>query len=392
MTPPPTSEFETIRMDACERMFARTPRLAMLVFEPTFAVLGLFVAFTAVEPWRRGAALALIASLVAMNLFDRNRSNPRSVAMHWFLAVGLIAITGGPLSPALPILVIGAVSAPSKIGHRAARMKSATSIVFVWTVTLLWPHGTAAWLSATCMTTLIFGAHVIGVWIRETSDVMLRSSLDARDELVRTHSERLLELTKLQERLANDLRNPLASIKGLACLVDLDPSRACERIAVLKKAVDRMQQILDEHLSFSRPLTPMSAESTDVQAILTAVVQLHAGVARKKKLTLDMSNTERVDVMGDPRKVRQMVTNLVAYAIDASTDGGTIELTARRYDERVHIGVRHRGIDLDAGVGLTIVRALAEQHGGSMRLTSPAEGGLDAEVDLPRGIVSERAF
>src|SRR5262249_38691580 len=129
-------------------------------------------------------------------------------------------------------------------------------------------------------------------------------------------------------------------------------------------------------------------------------------------LTLDASQADCVEVVGDSRKVKQILMNLLRNAIEASEPGGTIELTARRNGHRVVLGVLDRGPGLSAelldrageagvttkeeasGLGLTIVRALAEQHGGSLALRNRDGGGLAAEVDLPlccpRGGCDER--
>jgi signal transduction histidine kinase len=242
------------------------------------------------------------------------------------------------------------------------------------------------------------------MWIRAAGDRMLRASLEARDEAVRTHGERLRELNKLQESLAHELKNPLASIKGLAGLVELDPPRACERLAVLQKEVCRMQLILDDHLSFSRPLTPLVTELTDVHAVIATVVRLHEGLARDKQLTLDMTGTEHIELLGDPHKLRQILMHLLINAIDAGERGSIIEVAASKEDDRVRIAVLDRGPGLDAqmllraadpgvttkphgsGLGLTMVRALAEQHGGSLQLRNRDDGGLAAEVVLPLGV------
>ncbi|MCU1282112.1 MAG: Sensor protein [bacterium] len=404
MTPAAPTGFEAFRADAVGRMFARTRWLVLLILEPTLAGLCIYVASTAVEAWRRDAAIGLFAALVLINVVLLGKPTRLGVPARWALGIGLIAISGGPLSPLLPVLLISAVSLPSILGRRPSLVLSGLSIVSLWTLTLLQAQGNvAAYVSAACMTTLLIGAHTVGMWIRETSDRLLCASLEARDEALRTHGERLRELTTLQEALAHELKNPLASIKGLAGLVELDPARACERLAVLQKEVCRMQLILDDHLSFSRPLTPLAAELTDVQAVVAGVVRLHEGLARQKHLTLDMSQTERLDVLGDPHKMRQMLMHLLVNAIDASNRGGIIEVTARRESERVRIGVLDRGPGLDAqmlsravepgvttkeygsGLGLTIARALAEQHGGSLRLRNRDDGGLAAEVELPLG-------
>jgi signal transduction histidine kinase len=209
------------------------------------------------------------------------------------------------------------------------------------------------------------------------------------------------ELTKLQEAVANELKNPLTSIKGLVGLAELDPSRAAERLAVLQKEICRMQLILEDHLSFARPLTPLVAERVDVYAVVVWVVWLHGAIAREKQLRFDLSNVERVEISGEVRKLRQMLMHLVINAIEASTRGGTVEIAVRRDGDRVHIAVLDGGAGIDpcllamacdagvttkehgSGLGLTIVRGLAEQHGGTLALHNRDGGGLAAEIDLP---------
>ena len=398
MTPPPTG-FEQIRADAVRRMFARTPRLAMLIFEPTFAVLSLYVACTTADPWRRSLSLALLSALVLVNLLQLHK--PIRVSLRWLIGVGLVAITGGAESPLLPFLLIAVLSYPSILGGKPALALCGLSIAVVWTLTLAGTRGPAALMHAACMTLLLLAAFAVGSWIRETSDLMLRTSLDARDELLRAYDERLRELNRLQEALAHELKNPLASIKGLACLMQLEPARSPERLDVLRREVTRMQQILDEMLSFSRPLTPMRPQPTCVQTLIGAVVRLHEGVAAHKQLTLDTSLAERVEVFGDPQKLKQLLMNLLLNAIEASPTGATVELTARRDGARLRVQVLDRGPGLDAellaraiepgvttkvegaGLGLTIVRALAFQHGGALTLRNRDGGGLAAEVELP---------
>ena len=162
-----------------------------------------------------------------------------------------------------------------------------------------------------------------------------------------------------------------------------------------------MQGILDEFLDFSRPLTPLQTEPTNLRTLIGDVVTLHEGMARQKRLTFDLAGVETVEVHSDPRKVKQILINLVLNAIEASTVGGTIALQARCERGAAQLSVLDEGPGLSealleravepgvttkekgAGLGLTIVRALAEQHGGSFRLRNRDEGGAAAEVELP---------
>ncbi|HWE28572.1 MAG TPA: HAMP domain-containing sensor histidine kinase [Polyangia bacterium] len=362
------------------------------------AAVCLYTAVTAKTAWLRDLSIGQLLALVVLGVVWWRRPVREATAIRWALTLSVIATTGGATSPLLPLLVVLAVAKPSIVGRRQSRMLTGVSIAVLWPVALFASYG---YLAAACASIVLLGGHQIGVWIRETSDETLRASLEARDEALHTHRERFAELAKLQAAVANDLKNPLTSIKGLVGLAELDPSRATERLAVLQKEVCRMQLIIEDHLSFARPLTPLVAERIDVYAVVAWVLWLHDAVARDKQLRFDLSKVECVEISGDVRKLRQMLMHLVVNAIDASTRGGTVEIAVRRDGDRVRIGVLDGGAGIDpsllpcacdpgvttkekgSGLGLTIVRALAEQHGGALALRNRDGGGLAAEIDLP---------
>jgi signal transduction histidine kinase len=169
-----------------------------------------------------------------------------------------------------------------------------------------------------------------------------------------------------------------------------------------------MQTVLEEFLNFSRPLVPLALGDVDAAALCREVAALHEGMARERGVELAVRGGE-VPVRCDPRKAKQVLINLVQNALDASPPGGAVEIEAERVGQggaRVRVLDRGRGVAPalaaavfspgvttkadGSGLGLTIARALAQQHGGDVALARRPGGGTVAELVLPGAVRDER--
>lgn len=232
--------------------------------------------------------------------------------------------------------------------------------------------------------------------------------VDLEESMENAGAAQASELRAWSGEVAHELKNPLAGIKGLAQLMQLDPSRAPERLELLLGEVDRMRGILDEFLNFSRPFVGAAQEIVDLGELCREVVAVHEGIAAARQVRL-MAPADSLEVRCDPRKMKQILMNLLQNALEASSEGGEVQVAIGVEKGFASVRVMDRGCGLSlaiarrtfqrgvtskangSGFGLTIARTLAEQHGGSLRLSIRDGGGCIAELLLPLELSSRRA-
>jgi len=234
-------------------------------------------------------------------------------------------------------------------------------------------------------------------------------AIDAQSELATAMEEQNRQLVGLTGAIAHELKNPLAAIQGLSKLMDGQADEAVDsklarRLRVLVEESERMARILEEFLNFSRPVTDLSIQETRLSDVAKDVAAMHEGLAgeRQVALTIDAADEGDRTVRCDPRKIKQVLINLVQNALDVAPTGSAVVMTvAAKGDDRVRVTVDDTGPGLtetvvgrvfDAGVttkgggtglGLTIARSIAQQHGGQLTLDNRPEGGCHARLELP---------
>ncbi|WP_248343058.1 sensor histidine kinase [Anaeromyxobacter paludicola] len=421
--------FEEIQHQELSRLFGRMV-WARLLLIPVLLALLCWAAFTDPAPWRRLAAAPLALAISAFVLFEvaryeRRGFDRRSIPANLSVAVAALAavcvVTGGLQSPVIPVLFPVATFVGMFLAPRLAAALLAAQVAFVWGLWALQartalgaalplraleaPRDPATRLLATALFTslaLLVGA-LFARAARCAFDAMLRRALAAQEEWLRAHADRAEELTALSGEIAHELKNPLASVKGLAGLLaqGAPPGKPAERLAVLRREVDRMQVILDEFLNFSRPVVPLTLAPVELGALCREVAALHEGLAGQRGVRLAASG--QAVARCDGRKVKQVIVNLLQNALEASPAGAEVALAASAEGGEAVVRVSDRGPGPDpalsarlfepgvttkasgSGLGLTIARALARQHGGELALRPRPGGGAEAELRLPAG-------
>jgi PAS domain S-box-containing protein len=216
--------------------------------------------------------------------------------------------------------------------------------------------------------------------------------------------------------LAHELRNPLAPIRTaveLLSLVKLDEKRVQKTSEIIGRQVDHMTSLINDLLDVSRVtrgLVKLEKTPLDIQHIVTdAVEQVNPLIqSRRHHLALQLS-PEPAIVLGDDKRLVQVVANLLNNAAKYTPEGGHLRLTTEVREEKILLSMTDDGIGMEPelaahvfelfaqaertpdrssgglGLGLALVKSMVELHGGSVGCASEGRGkGSRFTVCLPR--------
>ena len=342
----------------------------------------------------------------------------------------VVVATGGVLSPVILAMLMIAFVASTLLERRVSLLLVAIQVLCIASCAVLeysqvlgpllpepFRGATAfvppqVWLLVwTCVASFLFMVvRALGLRIQSAFGELLLRVTRARDETLRMHGEQLSELMQLTGEIAHELKNPLASVKGLAALLARrSAGQEPEPLRVLRHEVDRMQNILEEFLNYSRPLVPLNLQQTDIYAVIREVVALHEGLTETREVAVAFDTDAVIEIECDPRKIRQILVNLMQNALDACAARGSVSIHVHAMDDKITIELDDSGAGLpsniasrvfDAGVtskpggsglGLNVARALARQHGGDVSLCNRPEGGCRAALTLPLTVANSAA-
>ena len=422
---------KTIEREELSRIFGQMVLVRAAAAPVAVGFLGWLV-WVEPAPWRRAVLLASMAFILGFFLLEWLRYRLQGLARGTIAANLGVAVfvqlvisfaSGGIESPFLIVAVpIGMVTSvlfrpPQQLLVPLVQVAAVWAMAWINVSGLvpdfnlsafgggarMGPDTAHVWLHAAMLSVVLVLSQILGRAFRKTFENILRRELAAQQEALREHRQLAEELMGLSAEIAHELKNPLASVKGLASLLGqhLPDGKGGERLSVLRREVDRMQSILDEFLNFSRPLVPLALGDTDVAALCREVAALHEGMARERAVRLVVEGGG-VSARCDPRKVKQVLINLVQNALDASAAGADVLISAERTETGgALVRVLDRGSGVDpglgesvfspgvttkpngSGLGLTIARSLARQHGGDLLLRGRTGGGTEALLILP---------
>ena len=303
------------------------------------------------------------------------------------------------------VLVAGALLGPAR-----AEVESAVRIAIGVSIVVMLLASLFIWLAAGRAVAPLQALARAARSITE-SDLSRRISVRGSDEIAqlgRTFNEMLdrLDIAFASQRafmadVSHELRTPITVIRGHLETLGDDPRERREAIAIVADELDRMSRLVDELLVLARSSRPdfLRVEPLDLD-LLTHDLFAKASRLGDRKWRFDRTGIGLVQ--GDPQRLTQAVMNLAENAVHHTGEGNEIALGSEITEDEARIWVRDSGSGIDpaeaeriferfaggdrsdgAGLGLAIVRAVAEAHGGRVEVDSAVGQGARFTIVIP---------
>ena len=398
----------------------KTSRLMIVTGMVSFSAQMLILIHGGYPMWRVLVALGIYAGFVVGHKLLLHRKPELKRVEHSFIkmnvmsqlfVVALAGVTGGAHSPFLPGTLFPAIVSllffgPQPVSRWIALGNGLFIIAMVsLPLAVVGPTLGHVHYSVAIILNLGWNLFMLHTLVGKLSMIACLTNAEydcLREERLGDAEEQLRRLQSVGAKVAHELKNPLASIKGLCQLVSRSPEseRTQERLTVVASEISRMETILREYLSFSRPLEDLKPQKLDVTDLSRDVLEVLAGRADTSgvSLSLDGAGTR---VEGDPRRLKEALINLVSNAIEATSNGGAVMLRVRNGGPEAVVEVEDtgRGISVEdlarlgtsffttrpngTGLGVVLAQSVITQHGGTLTYTSTVGRGTIATIRLP---------
>ncbi|PJF42217.1 MAG: hypothetical protein CUN55_10295, partial [Phototrophicales bacterium] len=209
---------------------------------------------------------------------------------------------------------------------------------------------------------------------------------------------------------SHELRNPLSNLFTRMYLLEKQPDRQEEHIAVMKRTVERLNALAEDLLDIARFNTHSHLQfqyiQFDLRELIHDIIEQQRSNAEIKGVTIIEHLPEQpVQVWADRKRIEQVITNLIFNAISYTKEKTTVEVQLEEQQEYILLFVQDEGIGIapefheqiflpffrasegkvsGTGLGLAIAKEIIERHEGKIWVESDLNQGSRFIVQLPK--------
>jgi signal transduction histidine kinase len=204
----------------------------------------------------------------------------------------------------------------------------------------------------------------------------------------------------------HELRTPITIVRGHVELLGDDPGERRETVELVTDELDRMSRLVDDLITLAKAerVDFLSREELDAEDLVREIFAKATALGERR---WRLGETASGTVLADRQRLTQAVLQLAENAVSHTGEGDEIVLSSRHDEGRLELTVRdtgpgvppaerervferfarggHRTRRDGSGLGLSIVRAIAEAHGGTARVVDAPRGGAAFTISIPTG-------
>jgi len=272
---------------------------------------------------------------------------------------------------------------------------------------------------ATTWAYLIYALLILGIiyfsWKMQLRRIKIRHDY----EMSKFEAEKMHEVDEMKSRffanISHEFRTPLTLIFGPAKDIEenCEDNNAKQSAGIIKQNAGRLYALVNQLLDISKLESgkmKLEASEQNIIPLLKGYVLSISSLAERKKLTLKFNTMEdNLSVYIDHDKLEKIVNNLLSNAFKFTPEEGTIDVTVKKRDNWVAIGISDSGIGIakerlnkifdrfyqvdgshtreseGTGIGLSLTKELVELHKGKIEVESEYGKGTTFKVLLPLG-------
>ncbi|SFK21853.1 two-component system, sporulation sensor kinase A [Halobacillus dabanensis] len=216
-------------------------------------------------------------------------------------------------------------------------------------------------------------------------------------------SQQLSTITQMSAGIAHEIKNPLTAIKGFLQIGAANPELRDNYQEIILDEVNRIEAIVQDFMMLSKPKSSIQLEQVDPEQLVSYVLRLLEPEANEKQIYLLLEcDTIQDNIETEPKRLNQILINLVKNAIDAVDLGGEVRVIIRMSTQELTLSVKDNGPGLTpqelakigepffttkekgTGLGVMVTKKIISDLNGKITYESQKGRGTTVTVTLPK--------